>query len=102
MFREGIIMKKKYVLRNKRRFMAFIILLTMVLISTGFIVNAGTANHVRPVYEIVRIAKGDTLWEIASRYAWNSDPRSYIYEIKELNHLDGDTIYEGQELYLPE
>lgn len=95
-------MTRKYVLKNKRRFTAFIILLTMIIISTGYIVNAATTNQVETFYKTVRVAGGDTLWEIASKYSQNSDLRAYIYEVKELNQLEGDTIYKGQELYLPD
>ncbi|HBR03358.1 MAG TPA: hypothetical protein DD738_12195 [Ruminiclostridium sp.] len=100
MFREGFCMKRKYILKNKRRFSVFIIFLVLLIVSTGYIVNAGTVQT-KTSYDVVRIEKGDTLWEIASLYAENSDPRAYIYEIKKLNKLDGDLIFEGQELYLP-
>jgi LysM repeat protein len=93
-------MKRKYILKNKRRFSVFIIFLVLLIVSTGYIVNAGTVQT-KTSYDVVRIEKGDTLWEIASLYAENSDPRAYIYEIKKLNKLDGDLIFEGQELYLP-
>ena len=94
-------MNRKYALRNKKLFTAFISLLTILIISTGIIVNAGT-TQTQNIYKTIRIVNGDTLWEIASEHAQNSDPRAYIYEIKKLNQLEGDIIFEGQELYLPE
>lgn len=94
-------MKRKYVLKNKRRFATIVMLFSLVVIFSGMIVHAGAASQAQDVNQVVQVSKGDTLWEIASCYSDNTDPRAYIYEIKEINHLDSDNIYAGQELYLP-
>ncbi|NLL96396.1 MAG: LysM peptidoglycan-binding domain-containing protein [Clostridiaceae bacterium] len=67
----------------------------------GFIVNAGASSPQVYDHQVIKVAKGDTLWEIASIYSRNSDIREYIYNIKKLNDLSGDTIYAGQVLLLP-
>lgn len=94
-------MKRRYVLKNKRRFAAIVMLFSLITVFTGLIVNAGAASEVQEVHETIYVEKGDTLWEIASEYNKHSDIRAYIYDIKELNQLSGDDIYAGQMLLLP-
>ena len=54
------------------------------------------------VYETIEIEKDDTLWGIASEHmSAGQDIRSYISEIRSLNQLPSDTIYEGQHLIIP-
>lgn len=54
------------------------------------------------VYETIEIEKDDTLWGIASEHmSAGQDIRSYIIEIRSLNQLTSDTIYEGQHLIIP-
>lgn len=54
------------------------------------------------VYQTVLIEKNDTLWDFAVQYsAEGQDIRSYIQEIRSLNHLTTDTLIEGQYLILP-
>ena len=95
-------MKKRYRLKNKRRFAAFIVLFVMITVFTGMIVNAGATSRVKDEYEIVKVRSGDSLWEIALNSATNKkDIREYIYDIKEINRLESDVIYTGQILLLP-
>lgn len=94
-------MKRRYRLKNKRRFATLIIAFVLISVFTGFVVSAGASSPVVNDYEIFKVTKGDTLWEIASAYSRNSDIREYIYDIKKLNKLDGDIIYAGQVLLLP-
>lgn len=94
-------MKRKYVLKNKRRFAVIVMLFSLITIFTGLMVNAGAVSQTQNANNIIYVVQGDTLWEIALDYAQNSDPRLYIYEIKKLNRLEGDKIIAGQELLLP-
>lgn len=94
-------MKRRYILKNKRRFATVLILFSLIVFSAGLIVTAGAASNQENNYNIFEVSHGDTLWEIALAHSNNSDIRAYIYEIKTINHLDGDDIYAGQELYLP-
>lgn len=51
----------------------------------------------------VTVMPGDTLWDLASAHAPDgTNLQRYIYEIKQLNHLDSPVLYAGQELLLPE
>ena len=45
------------------------------------------------------VCKGDTLWNIAKKRT-DGDVREYVYYIKQDNHLDQSTIYEGQVIKL--
>ncbi len=93
-------MKKRYRLKNKRRFASIIVLLVIITVFTGMVVNAGATSSAKDKYEVVKVKSGDSLWEIASIYN-NKDIREYIYDIKELNRLESDIIYTGQILLLP-
>ena len=54
------------------------------------------------VYESVVIQEGDTLWDLALQYApEEQDIRSYIQEVRELNHMTSDQIHAGQSIILP-
>ena len=54
-------MKKRYRLKNKRRFATFIVLFVMITVFTGMIVNAGATSRVKDEYEIVKVRSGDSL-----------------------------------------
>ncbi len=94
-------MRRRYRLKNKRRFATLIIVFVLMSVFTGFVVSAGASSPVVNDYEVFKVTKGDTLWEIATDYSQNYDIREYIYNIKKLNNLNGDTIYAGQVLLLP-
>ena len=54
------------------------------------------------VYESVMIQAGDTLWDLALQYApEEQDIRSYIQEVRKLNHMASDQIHAGQSIILP-
>ena len=48
---------------------------------------------------VYTVKKGDTLWDIAERFLGSG---TRYREIKILNNLEGDTIYEGQTLKIPQ
>ena len=48
-------------------------------------------------YKSITIERGDSLWSIAEEYC-TGDTREYVDELKQLNSLTSDTIYEGQHL----
>ncbi|MCX7773185.1 MAG: LysM peptidoglycan-binding domain-containing protein [Clostridia bacterium] len=94
-------MRRRYHLKNKKRFAALLMLLTLVIMFSGLVVNAGAAAQGEPPHKTILVEAGDTLWDIASRYAENSDPRAYIFELKQLNGIATDNIFIGQQLMLP-
>ncbi|HHV94940.1 MAG TPA: LysM peptidoglycan-binding domain-containing protein [Clostridiaceae bacterium] len=93
-------MKKKYVLKNKLRFTIFLITLivTTVVGFLGTTVNGYKEN----TYFEVRVSKGDTLWEIATKNAKSGDVRKLIYKIKKINNLKDSVIYPGMILKIPD
>jgi nucleoid-associated protein YgaU len=51
--------------------------------------------------EPVTVAPGDTLWDIASSRYPDADVRQKVYEIEQLNGLNGPAIQAGQHLRMP-
>jgi len=92
-------MKRRYVLKNKPRFFS-VITIALILITTPLFV-VSTYGQGEQNYEVVRIAKGDTLWGIAEKYNTKGDIRKYIYDLKILNNLESSQIIEGSELKIP-
>jgi Tfp pilus assembly protein FimV len=56
-----------------------------------------------PAVDVVTVAPGETLWDIASDVAAVSggDVRGAMAEIQDLNTLDGSMVFAGQELRIP-
>lgn len=52
-------------------------------------------------YESMTVQPGDTLWSIASARYPGIDVRSKIFQIEQLNHLEGPTIAAGESLRVP-
>ncbi|HOM02720.1 MAG TPA: LysM peptidoglycan-binding domain-containing protein [Acetivibrio sp.] len=90
-------MKKKYVLKNKRRFFTFVFL---VLMGMTAVINGATRTYGyrEPSYETIIVRQGDTLWGIAENYNKRGDIRKYIYDVMVLNNLEDCQIIEGMEL----
>ena len=51
-------------------------------------------------YKSIEIKSGDTLWNIAEEYAPNTglSTAEYVVQLKNINHLDKDTIHAGRNL----
>jgi len=97
----GVIqMRKRYRLKNRKRFAAFLFCTALFLIFIGTVTlsNAGNAKN---EYRTVTVNHGDTLWDIAREYRGNIEIRQYIYSIRKINNLDSAAIYAGQTLVLP-
>ena len=54
-----------------------------------------------PAAEVVTVAPGDTLWDIASSRYPGADVRQKVFEIEQLNGLSGPAIESGQRLRVP-
>ncbi|HHV28681.1 LysM peptidoglycan-binding domain-containing protein [Acetivibrio mesophilus] len=90
-------MKRKYILKNKKRFFTFILFMLMGL--TAVISGATSTYGFRePSYKTITVRRGDTLWNIAEDYNKYGDIRKYIYDIMVLNDLEDCQIIEGMEL----
>jgi LysM repeat protein len=93
-------MKRRYVLRNKKRFFTFLLSLTLILIA---ILASTTAYSYNPNKSItVEVCEGDSLWKIASNYYDNGDIRKHISNIQKANDLSSYIIQPGDQLILPQ
>jgi nucleoid-associated protein YgaU len=54
-------------------------------------------------YQTVYVKPGDTVWQIAVKYASDKvDVRELVYEIRQVNKLDNNAkVYPGQALKVP-
>ena len=83
-------------------FPRFIISISIVACIVSFIMSMMMSQvlSAEPVrYDNIIVAKGDTLWGIASQL--NGDIKENIYEIKVKNGLTNSIIHEGQSLLVP-
>lgn len=47
------------------------------------------------------VAPGETLWQLAGRYAGEGDRRRFVHEAVRLNGLRGPNIFPGERLVVP-
>ncbi len=110
MKKETIIVRKRYLKREKRRLLlkiGAILLLTVfsaVIFASAFTANA-TEDHGRmKYYTSVMVTDGDSLWSIADTYMTSDyeNRNAYMHELCTLNHLMPDAmIHEGQYIVVP-
>ena len=93
-------MRKRYRLANKRRFFLFLASAFIFLSLISMIISAAAVSYEPQEYRTVKVQKGDTLWEIASRYC-TGDIRESIFKIRQINQIPHGIIHEGQVLLLP-
>ena len=78
-----------------------------VVAALAVAIAAGSAatrdNGGAPAVDVVTVAPGETLWDIASDVAAASggDVRGAMADIQDLNTLDGSMVYAGQQLRIP-
>ena len=65
----------------------------------GHVGHAGTAGSAGSS-AVVTVHSGDSLWSIATEVAPDRDPRLEVAQLRQLNHLTGDTVSPGQQLRL--
>ncbi len=95
-------MKKRYVLKDKRRFMIAIAIVLTVTAATLFIAFDKISGYSEPSYLEVVVTRGDTMWDIIQEvYGENTDIRRMISSVKRINGLENTDIYEGQVMLLP-
>jgi len=49
----------------------------------------------------VAVHPGQSLWSVAESADPDQDPRAVIQQIIDLNSLNGDTVFAGQQLWVP-
>lgn len=101
---------KKMKIVNMKKFVRSICILIGILIALILFFPKATFSHnenEHPNYETVSVAKGDTLWSIATYqqennpYYTEKDVRDIIKQLKKLNQLDHSELQIGQTLKIP-
>lgn len=81
-------------------------LMTMTVITLTLVIGtvAGLTRAAAPPapLQTVRVAPGDTLWEIAKQHGpVGTDLRRLTFDLERLNGLEGQVLRPGMELKLP-
>lgn len=85
-------------------FFVMLIVLISVSISTISSAHSEEESPKFKYYKQIEIQKDDTLWEIAKLnidYEKYHKINDYIEEVKCINHLEEDTLVQGQNLIIP-
>lgn len=80
------------------------VIIFFIIFGTSTTANAGTKNSVRyKYYTSVLVKDGSSLWEIAQTYMTEeyTSTEEYIDEVKEINHMCDNVLYEGSYLCVP-
>ncbi len=91
--------RKKYVLKNKKRFLSFLFFTLFITFTLVYTVTVAGFNDKQ--YITVTVGEGDSLWSIASKYGGNTDIRKKIYLIKKINHMNSSDLSENISLLVP-
>ncbi len=95
-------MKRRRLRKLPCLIIAMIIVLLINLISGGFAAKASGQESAREL-QAVQVASGDTLWTLVEEYyLYEGDIRKAIYEVQQINALEGGIIQPGQIIYIPE
>lgn len=91
---------KKYHWSPKRFLRNFIILFSLIALSTFLLSTAVKATFTKEPASVavITVLKGDTLWSIIHRLAPDADPRRIIFKIKQQNRLNSSDLVAGQQL----
>ena len=83
------------------KFLMCVCAFTVVI--TGFASKASKPAESHKYYKEIKVASGDTLWDIAVENMTEEyrTVQEYIREVRKLNELYGDSIYYGQRLMIP-
>lgn len=93
-------MSRKIYLKNPERLLGSMLAMICMTILLMFSVQSVALGSTTEEYVSVYVCKGDTLWSIAKDYYDETDVRTRVSEIKEINNLSNSSIREGQELLL--
>lgn len=93
-------------IRQQRMLNFFLTVLVMATICGGVVItsNAKQDHTLYKYYTSIQVAEGDSLWTIAKTYCDEEnyqDYNAFIMEVKQLNHMTGDSLYIGEYLTIP-
>lgn len=89
---------------TRRGRLAVVVLGIGLMFGIGVWLAAGsvaTDDHGVVEVEVVTVAQGETLWDIAADAADGGDVRSMMERIQDFNTLDSSMVHTGQELRIP-
>jgi LysM repeat protein len=86
-----------------RRVLASLVTVPLVIVAFLVAMNGGvaTATDSSAPLQYVAVEQGQSLWQLATELAPQTDPREVIGEIVSLNSLDSTDIVPGQSLAIP-
>lgn len=97
--------RKKYRITSKFRFI-ITIMISFTLLVTGFNAMTGSDTSTaltKPQYTQVKVASGDTLWDLANQYkSADTDTRKAVYEICRINEIDASDMKPEMVILIPE
>lgn len=83
------------------RFIIFVSLMISILFSLISKQNQ-SYSYDSPKYKTLVVSEGDTLWSICSNIHSDRDIRQLIKETRNLNNMESNSLYVGQELIIME
>lgn len=99
-----LIGNKRITIVNKLRFtlvltLSLLIIISLLTLLYGHIVEGSPLKNT----SIYIVHDKDTLWGIANKININDlDVREVLFQIKKLNNIKDDFIYEGQKIIIPQ
>ncbi|PKM79769.1 MAG: hypothetical protein CVU89_16640 [Firmicutes bacterium HGW-Firmicutes-14] len=95
-------MKTKYKKRlNIFKIIRLVVITLVLVITMSLIARSSASGSTGENHREVIISRGDTLWDIASEHRPGENIQKVIYEIINLNKMEGCDIYPGQKLKIP-
>ena len=85
-------------------FVAVAVAVAGVVVAFGMLLGSlshGVSAEVPADTAVVSVARGETLWDVAAKYAPESDPRAVVERIKELNGVTAADVAPGYALTVP-
>jgi hypothetical protein len=68
----------------------------MLLIAHLSLTTATASGDEVPEAGVLTVHSGDTLWSIAQEIAPDRDPRAVVERLRDVNHLSGVSLRQGQ------
>ena len=83
--------------------LALVFVLSVTLGSVFTKASSKAENNTMKLYKSIQVDSGDSLWSIANYYFDSSygSIDQYLKEIKTMNHIKDDLIYNGEYLVIP-
>lgn len=95
----------KYRLSRRGRQLRTALLIALLATASSTVLQfqpaKATSSSSHAEFKYVSVRAGETLWQIAERYAPQSDPREFIQAVVSLNQLPSASVDAGQRIALP-